>query len=72
MSVAVLLLSLILRWYLGHLNSKKAEVQDSAESADSRQQSLEEIGDLHPGKYHKPLMYFSTYRYNRLLLYSLI
>lgn len=52
MSVAVVLISLILRWYLAYLNSKKKEVQASAASSDIRQQSLEEAGDLHPGAYH--------------------
>lgn len=72
MSVAVVLISLILRWYLGHLNGKKIEVQSSVESSDFRQQSLEVIGDLHPGTLHMPLAYYSADHVNRLLLYYLI
>jgi hypothetical protein len=60
MSVAVVIISLILRWYLGYLNSKKKEAQASAESSDSRQQSLEEVGDLHPGTHHMPFTYHSA------------
>lgn len=49
MSIAVVVISLILRWYLGYLNDKKKRVQFLEESSASRQQSLEEIGDTHPG-----------------------
>lgn len=72
MSVAVVVISLILRWHLGHLNSKKKEVQASAESSGFRQQSLEEVGDLHPGTRHKLFTYHSANNDNRLFLYNLI
>ncbi|KAL5089021.1 hypothetical protein Trisim1_006164 [Trichoderma cf. simile WF8] len=48
MSIAVVVISLVLRWYLGYLNDKKKRVQFLEESSASRQQSLEEIGDTHP------------------------
>ncbi|KAL7916673.1 hypothetical protein GGI35DRAFT_433791 [Trichoderma velutinum] len=48
MSVAVVVISLILRWYLGYLNDKKKRVQYLEESSASRQQSMEEVGDAHP------------------------
>lgn len=45
MSIVVVFISFVLRWYLGHLN----DVKLLSESSESRQQSLEDIGDLHPG-----------------------
>lgn len=75
MSIAVVVISLILRWYLGYLNDKKKRVQYLEESSASRQQSLEEIGDTHPGTAPSPystfwLCYLADHD-NRFLLYDM-
>lgn len=49
MSILMFVCSIVLRWYLGYLNSKKKANQFSPQAAEMREKSLEEIGDHHPG-----------------------
>ncbi|CAM1506002.1 Fc.00g116390.m01.CDS01 [Cosmosporella sp. VM-42] len=49
MAAVVIVVSLILRWYLGHLNEKKKQTQFSPQASEQRQKSVEELGDRHPG-----------------------
>ncbi|KAI2469786.1 putative pantothenate transporter [Annulohypoxylon bovei var. microspora] len=48
MSILMLVSSIVLRWYLGYLNKKKAENQFSEQAAVMREKSIEEVGDHHP------------------------
>lgn len=49
-----LVLSFVLRWYLGVLNGRKEKSQYTDEAYHQRQKSLEELGDNHPGKVESP------------------
>ncbi|KAH8879326.1 MFS general substrate transporter [Thozetella sp. PMI_491] len=49
MSAVILATSLVLHWYLGYLNKKKTEEQFSEKATQQRLQSLEDLGDKHPG-----------------------
>lgn len=52
MSAALLVVSLVLRWYMGYLNKKKHEVQFSDQMIELREKSLEDLGEYHPGMVH--------------------
>ena len=68
MSVIIVVAALVLRWYLGFLNTKKKEMQSSLEAAEQRQKSMEELGDKHPGMSARNIM---NHFGNRLIdLYS--
>lgn len=46
-----LVLSLVLRWYFGFLNTKKDMRRHTDEANRQRQESFEELGDSHPGEF---------------------
>lgn len=52
-----LVLSFVLRWYLGVLNGRKEKSQYTDEANRQRQKSFEELGDYHPGKVERPSPY---------------
>ncbi len=71
MSAALLVVSLVLWWYLGHLNKKKHEVQFSEQVAELRDKSLEELGEYHPGMFH-PVSRASSLTYLMRQIFSIL
>lgn len=67
-----LVLSLILRWYLGILNQRKEKSQHTDEAHRQRQESLEELGDRHPGKPISSMTMGKSADTYRILSYNLI
>ena len=55
MASIVLVFSLVLRWYLGHLNEQKRRAQNSEQAALDRPKGFEELGDKHPGTFQTSL-----------------
>lgn len=73
LSVVILVTSLVLRWYFGYLNAKKAAAQFSEQASQDRLKTMEELGDKHPGMTgEKPLhICFSANVSYRFLLHHM-